>query len=99
MVKGAKDFSGPFELTVSQPEQADSGEYVCRVNCPFLHFRQTRIYGATSDQAVALALWLVENQLQHRQCILIDARGSPITLPIDRSAGVPGEVDINRISE
>jgi len=98
-VKGAEAFSSPFKLSVSQPEQADTGEYVCRVDCPFLRFRQTKICGATSDQAMALALWLIENQLQHRECSLVDARGNPITLPIDRFAGVPGEVDIKRISE
>ncbi|MBI2585198.1 MAG: hypothetical protein HYW28_04890 [Rhodospirillales bacterium] len=98
-VKGANILSSPFKLTISQPEQAETGEYVCRVDCPFLRFRQTRICGATSDQAMALALWLIDNQLSHRQCTLVDACDRLIALPINRSAGIPGEIGINRISE
>lgn len=89
-VKGPDNLFSPFKLSVSQPKQADTGEYVCVVDCPFVFPAKKRIYGATAEQAMALALWLIDDQLQHRECVLIGEDGTAVRLPIDRDAGAPG---------
>jgi hypothetical protein len=89
-IKGPDNLFSPFRLSVSQPKQANTGEYVCVVDCPFVFPDEKRIYGATAEQAMALALWLVDDQLQHRECVLIGEDGTAVKLPIDRDAGVPG---------
>lgn len=98
-VRGINDLSNPFELSVSLPKQVDTGEYACVVDCPFLFLDKKRIYGATAEQAMALALWLVDDQLQHRECFLIDKDNVTITLPIDRDAGVPGNIGARKASK
>ena len=97
--KGSDDSLSPFSLTVSQAKQADTGEFVCSLDCEFLRFKKKEICGVSAEQAMALALWLVEDQLKHHQCTLVDDADNIVELPIDREAGVPGQAGVSPISE
>lgn len=84
----------PFSLGVGAPKCKSKHEYECEVSCPELKFEDLRIHGATKKQAMALSLWLIADQLRHRQLTLVDADGRPIDLPIDRDAGVPESTEL-----
>jgi hypothetical protein len=49
------------------------------------------VFGVDADQAIALALWLVEDQLKHHGFVLVDDEGEPMQLPINPNAMVPGQ--------
>ena len=89
----------PFHLTVSRPAQAGTGEFTCHVDCPSVFIAEKKIHGANAKQATALALWLVQDQLQYQKCALIGEDGKELKLPIDRDAGVPGEISNGKASE
>ena len=97
--KGPDDSFSPFKLTVSEPTAEDTGEFGCFLDCSFLGFEQHKVYGATTDQSKALALWLVEDQLKHHQCTLVDDADNIVELPIDRDAGVPGKPVVPRSAD
>ena len=79
----------PFFLCVSQPSYDEARGFYWIVDCPILREKVFKIFGVDEEQAMALALWFVEDQLKHHQYTLVDAKGETIQLPIDRDAMVP----------
>lgn len=83
----------PFTLEVAAPEEHPDGGWGCVVTCAIMPFNGKPLFGVDGRQALALALWITNNQLQHKELELIDAGGNPIALPIDRGAGISGGAD------
>lgn len=83
----------PFELEVAAAEALAGGDYGCVVHCPIMPFDGKPIFGVDGRQAMALALWITQDQLAFKGLELIDDDGNIITLPIDREAGIPGGPD------
>lgn len=97
--KGADGPLSSFKLFISEPAVEDTGEFGCFLDCAFLGFERHKVFGVDADQSMALALWLVEDQLKHHQCTLVDDADNIVELPIDRDAGVPGQAGVSPISE
>lgn len=97
--KGIDDSLCPFKLTVSEPTAEETGEFGCFMDCPLLGFERHRVFGVNADQAMALALWLVEDQLKHHQFTLVDDADNFVKLPIDPNAMVPGQAGASPIVE
>ncbi len=97
--KGSDDSLSPFKLSISEPAAEGTGEFGCFLDCSFLGFERHKVFGVNADQAMALALWLVEDQLKHHQCTLVGDADNIVELPINRDAGVPGQAGVSPISE
>ena len=69
----------PFHLRISEPEKAaDAEDFFCRVSAPDLFATDKEIFGATAQQAEAVALDFVRSLLQGKR--LVDAHGNEIDL-------------------
>lgn len=79
----------PFLLCVSQPGYDEGMGFYWVVECPILREKAFKIFGVDEEQAMALALWFVDDQLKHHQFTLVDADGNIVELPIDYEAGFP----------
>ena len=93
--KGSDGPLSPFKLSISEPTAEDTGEFGCFMDCPLLGFEQHKVFGVDADQAMALALWLVEDQLKHHGYVLVGDEGEHVQLPIDPDAMVPGQASAN----
>lgn len=78
-----------FSLSVSAPHFLEPGKFGCTISCSHFPFDGREFYGGNARQAMALALWLIEDQLLHEGMVIVDAEDGTIDLPIDREAGVP----------
>ena len=63
------------------------GEFAFTIQCPLLPFDGRQFYGQNAGQAMALCLWLVEDQLRHKKLTIVDPAGDTVELPIGRNAG------------
>jgi len=97
--KGSDDSLSPFKLSISEPSAEATGEFGCFLECVFLGFERHKVFGVDADQATALALWLVEDQLKHHGYVLVDNEGGPIQLPTNPDAFVPGQTGASPIPE
>jgi hypothetical protein len=67
----------PFRLRISEPEKAaNAKDFFCRVHAPDLFATDREIFGATAEQAEAVALDFVRSLLQGKR--LVDAHGNQI---------------------
>ncbi|MFQ5717782.1 MAG: hypothetical protein ACE5GQ_11880 [Nitrospinales bacterium] len=80
----------PFSISVSKPKDENGEAFVCLLDCPLPGLQRHKVYGAYADQSMALALWLVEDQLKHHGYVLVDDEGEQVQLPINPDAMVPG---------
>jgi len=79
-----------FSISVSNPKDENGDAFVCLLDCPLPGLQRHKVFGAYADQSMALALWLVEDQLKHHGYELVDDEGRPIELPTFPDALVPG---------
>lgn len=92
-VKRADGSLADFTLSVSAPRIIEPGKYACTISCPTFSFDGNQFFGENAKQAMALSLWLVDDQLRNRQLTIVGSDGSVIHLPIDRTAGIPDTTD------
>lgn len=57
-----KNHPKPLEIAIGRP-QFDGQDYWCQVTCAQLFSRALKVYGASENQAIALALMLVKETL------------------------------------
>lgn len=88
-LKSADGSKETFSLHVSAPRYIEPGKYGCTISCVHFPFDGREFYGSNARQAMALSLWLIEDQLRHMEKSIISADGEAIKLPIDRDAGIP----------
>ena len=98
-VKKADGSVIPFSVSISKPQDENGEAFVCLLDCPLPGLQRHKVFGAYADQSMALALWLVEDQLKHHGYVLVDDKGKHLQLPIDPNATLPGQAGASPIAE
>jgi len=70
----------PFSLSICDGG-GDAYEYCCKVRCPYIRDKESRIFGVDKEQALALAIKFIDQMLRCRGVTLQDNDGANIQLP------------------